>query len=174
MAVMEQVILVDEQDNEIGIMEKLEAHRKALLHRAFSVCIFNRKGELLMQQRASGKYHSPGLWTNTCCSHPRPGETVIEAGTRRLQEEMGCTAPLQPLFSFIYHVEFPNGLSEHELDHVLVGQYDGPIKPDPAEVSAYSYWSFDTLSKKLKEHPDHFTAWFHLLFPRLQDWQKKP
>lgn len=170
---MEQVILVDELDNEVGTMEKMEAHRKAALHRAFSVCIFNTKGELLLQQRAPGKYHSPGLWTNTCCSHPRPGEGITEAGTRRLQEEMGFTVALQPQFSFIYKTGFPNGLFEHELDHVLAGVYDGPVQPDPAEVAGYAHWSLDEIAARLQEHPTHFTAWFHLLFPRLQHWQKK-
>ncbi|HVZ24997.1 MAG TPA: isopentenyl-diphosphate Delta-isomerase [Sediminibacterium sp.] len=169
---MEQVILVDELDNAIGFMEKMEAHRKGELHRAFSICIFNPKGELLMQQRAAEKYHSPGLWTNTCCSHPRPGETVLEAGSRRLQEEMGFTTELQPIFSFIYRAEFPNGLYEHELDHVLMGSYDGPVLLNSAEAAAYNYWSLDAIAEKLAADPTHFTAWFHLLFPRLQGWQK--
>jgi isopentenyl-diphosphate Delta-isomerase len=116
----EQVILVDENDNQIGLMPKMEAHEKALLHRAFSVFTFNDKGELLLQQRAADKYHSPLLWTNTCCSHQRDGETSLQAGRRRLQEEMGFTCELEEVFSFIYKAPFDNGLTEHELDHVIM------------------------------------------------------
>ena len=124
----EQVILVDEQDNPIGLMPKLEAHQKAVLHRAFSVFILNAKGELMLQQRAKHKYHSPGLWTNTCCSHQRQGETNVQAGMRRLREEMGFTTELKEIISFIYKAPFDNGLTEHEFDHVLIGHYeDSPI-----------------------------------------------
>lgn len=121
----EKVILVDSEDNPIGTMPKMEAHEKAVLHRAFSVFILNDKGELMLQQRAFHKYHSPGLWTNTCCSHQREGELNLEAGTRRLTEEMGFSVPLEELFSFIYKASFDNGLTEHELDHVLLGYFDG-------------------------------------------------
>ena len=127
---MEQVILVNEQDEQTGVMEKMEAHQKALLHRAFSVFIFNDKGELLLQQRASDKYHSGGLWTNTCCSHPNPDEETITAAQRRLKEEMGFTTKLSKAFDFIYKSEFSNGLTEHEFDHVFTGYYNGEIHPD--------------------------------------------
>ena len=122
---MEEVILVNEQDEQTGTIEKMEAHRKALLHRAFSVFIFNGKGEMLLQQRAMGKYHSPGLWTNACCSHPRPGEEVETAAFRRLKEEMGIETSLKKIFDFIYRTEFDNGLTEYEFDHVYIGTYPG-------------------------------------------------
>jgi len=140
---MEQVVLVNELDHEIGLMEKMEAHEKALLHRAFSVFVFNAKGELLLQQRAFEKYHSGGLWTNTCCSHPRPNETVLDAANRRLMEEMGFQTPLQKVFDFIYQAAFSNGLTEHEFDHVFIGHYEGEILPDPQEVHAYEYRTMD-------------------------------
>ena len=131
----EQVILVDKNDNQLGLMPKMEAHEKAVLHRAFSVFIFNKKGELMLQQRAAHKYHSPLLWTNTCCSHQRNGETNLEAGKRRLQEEMGFVTSLSEVFSFIYKAPFDNGLTEHELDHVLIGYFDNRpiINKDEAE-----------------------------------------
>ncbi|WP_246175236.1 isopentenyl-diphosphate Delta-isomerase, partial [Tenacibaculum aiptasiae] len=135
----EQVILVDEQDNPIGLMEKIEAHEKALLHRAFSVFVFNSKGELMLQQRAAEKYHSPLLWTNTCCSHQRDGETSLEAGKRRLQEEMGFVCELEEVFWFIYKAPFDNGLTEHELDHVMVGKFEGEPEINKEEVEAYKW-----------------------------------
>ena len=131
----EQVILVNEHDTPIGLMGKLEAHQKALLHRAFSVFILNDKGEIMLQQRAASKYHSPNLWTNTCCSHPRQGETTIEAGKRRLQEEMGFVTELTDILSFIYKAPFDNGLTEHELDHILIGYYNAPPTINPEEVA---------------------------------------
>src|SRR5688572_1743450 len=133
------VILVDESDNQVGTMEKMEVHEKALLHRAFSVFIFNQKGEMLLQQRAAGKYHSAGLWTNACCSHPAPGIDTKAAATNRLQEELGFTTPLNESFNFIYNAPFDNGLTEYEFDHVFIGSYDDDIHPLPARVSAYSY-----------------------------------
>src|ERR1700754_4636109 len=135
----EEVILVDKDDTPLGTMEKIEAHRQALLHRAFSVFIFNSKGEMLLQRRAPGKYHSPGLWTNACCSHPRPGEDTGVAAGRRLQGGLGVTMPMGKLFEFTYRSVFDNGLTEYEFDHVFVGVYDGDVYPDPAEVSEYSW-----------------------------------
>ena len=133
----EFVILVDEKDNQLGLMPKMEAHEKAVLHRAFSVFIFNSKGELMLQQRAAHKYHSPLLWTNTCCSHQRDGETNIEAGERRLVEEMGFKTNLKEIFSFVYKAPFDNGLTEHELDHVMVGYFDGLPEINPEEVASF-------------------------------------
>ncbi|MBV9989100.1 MAG: isopentenyl-diphosphate Delta-isomerase [Chitinophagaceae bacterium] len=169
---MEQVILVDEQDKVTGAMEKMEAHEKAALHRAFSVFIFNKRGELLMQQRAPGKYHSGGLWTNSCCSHPRPDEDTLEAASRRLKEEMGFETHLTKAFDFIYRAEFDNGLTEHEFDHVFTGLYDGPVKPDPKEVCGYNWVSLGEIAADLEAHPASYTAWFHIAFPELMDWKK--
>ena len=161
----EEVILVDESDIPVGRMEKLEAHRKALLHRAFSVFIFNTNEEMLLQRRAPGKYHSPGLWTNACCSHPRPGEDNLPAAARRLQEELGFVTELKELFSFTYRSEFGNGLTEFEFDHVFVGRYDGLVRPDPLEVSDHAWRSLDEIRASLRSHPDSYTTWFHLAFP---------
>ena len=166
---IEQVILVDEQDVETGTIEKMEAHRKALLHRAFSVFIFNSKGEMLLQRRAPGKYHSPGLWTNACCSHPRPGEETQAAARRRLEEELGFTTPLEKLFDFTYRSEFDNGLTEFEFDHVFVGRYEDVIHPNADEVSDYCYQSLDQIKEGLALRPDRFTSWFHLAFPLVEE-----
>ncbi|MGC8851384.1 MAG: isopentenyl-diphosphate Delta-isomerase, partial [Candidatus Micrarchaeia archaeon] len=136
---MEQVILVDENDRELGVGEKMEVHRNGQLHRAFSIFVFNSDGKLLIHQRAKEKYHSGGLWTNTCCSHPRPGEKLDEAIHRRLVEEMGFDCPLKEVFSFVYQVKFENGLFEHELDHVYIGKFDGDPKPNPAEVMDWKW-----------------------------------
>jgi isopentenyl-diphosphate Delta-isomerase len=168
--ITEQVILVNEQDEEIGLMEKIEAHQKALLHRAFSVFIFNDKGELLLQQRAISKYHSGGLWTNTCCSHPRAGESTIEAAHRRLKEEMGFETRLEKAFDFIYKSDFDNGLTEHEFDHVFIGYYNGLILPDQKEVENYAFRSLEKINTYLVSHPDFFTSWFHIAFPRVKAW----
>jgi isopentenyl-diphosphate Delta-isomerase len=165
----EEVILVDESDVPVGHMEKLEAHRKALLHRAFSVFIFNAKGEMLLQRRAPGKYHSPGLWTNACCSHPRPGEDTLSAAVRRLREELGFATELEELFSFTYRSEFDNGLTEFEFDHVFIGRYDGQVRPAPAEVSDYSYRPLDEIRASLRSNPDIYTTWFRLAFPRVAE-----
>lgn len=164
---MEKVILVDENDCVIGVAEKMEAHRKALLHRAFSVFIFNAEGEMLLQQRADSKYHSGGLWTNACCSHPRPGESTTEAAERRLMEEMGFSAPLSPAFGFIYHAPFENGLAEYEFDHVFTGIYNGIVAPDSNEVKSYCYKSTDFISNEIKSMPDNYTVWFRIAFPRV-------
>ena len=166
----EDVILVNEQDIETGTMEKMEAHQKALLHRAFSVFIFNNKGEMLLQQRSHQKYHSGGLWTNACCSHPRPGEETQAAALRRLNEEMGFQAPIEKIFDFTYKATFDNGLTEFEFDHVFVGEYDGLINADPDEVSDYCYKNIDEVRQTLQSHPQKYTAWFHLAFPRIENW----
>ncbi|WP_298301894.1 isopentenyl-diphosphate Delta-isomerase [Hydrotalea sp.] len=172
---MEDVILVDINDEPLGLMEKMEAHQKGLLHRAFSVFIFNTKGELLLQQRAMQKYHSAGLWTNTCCSHPRYDETVIEAGERRLREEMGFSTPLQKIFDFIYHAPFENGLIEHEFDHVLVGYYDETITPCNDEVHHYRFEAMDAIQQELMAHPAQYTAWFQIAYPKVYAWwQRQP
>ncbi|MFT3825771.1 MAG: isopentenyl-diphosphate Delta-isomerase [Chitinophagaceae bacterium] len=169
----QQVVLVNEQDEVVGIMEKIEAHRKAFLHRAFSVFIFNRKGEMLLQQRALQKYHSGGLWTNACCSHPLPDEAPIEAALRRLQEEMGFGAELHKIFDFIYRHEFDNGLTEYEFDHVFAGRYDGPVSPDNEEVKDYCYKPLNDIEESLLSHPQKYTAWFHLAFPKVVAWAKE-
>jgi isopentenyl-diphosphate delta-isomerase len=163
---MEEVILVDETDTPLGKMEKMEAHKKALLHRAFSVFIFNSKGEMLLQRRASGKYHSPGLWTNACCSHPRPGEETHSAALRRLKEELGITTTLTKLFDFTYRSAYDNGLTEFEFDHVFAGVYDDrDIRPDPAEVSDFCFRSPEDIQVDLQRSPTKYTTWFHLAFP---------
>ena len=162
----EQVILVNELDEQIGLMPKMEAHEKALLHRAFSVFIFNDKNELMLQQRALTKYHSPGLWTNTCCSHQREGESNIEAGTRRLQEEMGFTTDLKDTISFIYKAPFENGLTEHEYDHILVGQYDEDPHPNPEEVNAWKWVSLEDVKEDMKVNPGVYTEWFKIIFDK--------
>ncbi len=169
---MEQVVLVNELDQEIGLMEKMEAHEKALLHRAFSVFVFNGQGELLLQQRALTKYHSGGLWTNTCCSHPRPNESVLDAANRRLVEEMGFATPLEKVLDFIYLAEFSNGLTEHEFDHVYIGHYNGPIVPNPNEVNAFEYRTMESIQASLDAKEGLFTAWFEIVFPKMMDWWK--
>ena len=147
---MEQVILVDENDNQVGVMEKLQAHEKPILHRAFSVFIFNNKGEILLQKRAATKYHSANLWTNACCSHPRPNETIFAAAERRLQEEMGFSTSITKAFCFTYQANFDNGLFEYEYDHVFTGVYNGTIKPNQNEVQDFSYQSVKTHSTFIK------------------------
>ena len=160
----ELVVLVDEKDNQIGLMPKMEAHEKAVLHRAFSVFIFNDKKELMLQQRAAHKYHSPLLWTNTCCSHQRDGETNIEAGKRRLHEEMGFTTNLKEVFSFVYKAPFDNGLTEHELDHVMVGSFnDKPIINDE-EVAAFKWMTLEDVKNDIENNPATYTAWFKIIF----------
>ncbi|WP_417800792.1 isopentenyl-diphosphate Delta-isomerase [Tenacibaculum sp.] len=160
----EQVILVDQQDNPIGLMEKIEAHEKALLHRAFSVFVFNNKNELMLQQRAAEKYHSPMLWTNTCCSHQRDGETNIEAGKRRLQEEMGFSCELEEVFSFIYKAPFDNGLTEHEYDHVMLGRFNDEPIVNPEEVASYKWMPLEEVKNDIESHPEKYTAWFKIIF----------
>jgi isopentenyl-diphosphate delta-isomerase len=165
----ELVILVDKNDNQIGEMPKMEAHEKAVLHRAFSVFIFNIKGELMLQQRAAHKYHSPLLWTNTCCSHQRSRESNIEAGERRLQEEMGFTASLNEVFSFIYKAPFDNGLTEHELDHVLIGYFDDEPNINKEEVEAYKWMQLDDVKSDIEKNPIIYTEWFKIIFKESYD-----
>jgi|SRR5215208_925530 len=164
MTTTEYVILVDENDRELGQVEKLSAHQNNLLHRAFSIFIFSDtfKNEILIQQRARHKYHSPLLWTNACCSHPRFGETVIKAGNRRLHEELGLNIDLKEAGWFYYNARFENGLSEHEIDHVLVGVYpkELPIQPNSEEVANYQWISVEKLQKNLENNPNEYTAWF--------------
>ena len=164
------IILVNELDEPVGTMEKMEAHRKALLHRAFSVFIFNSKGEMLLQRRAHKKYHSAGLWTNACCSHPRPGEATLAAAERRLQEEMGFSADLKKIFDFTYRSAFDNGLTEYEFDHVFAGVYEGKIVPDPEEVSDYCYKSIAEIKETMQLHTAKYTAWFAIAFPLIEKW----
>lgn len=159
---MEHVILVDEHDNETGTMEKMQAHIDGRLHRAISVFIFNSRNELLLQQRAEGKYHSPLLWTNTCCSHPRPGEASADAAKRRLREEMGIMCEVREAFTFTYKAHFGNGLTEHEYDHVFTGNTDEIPAPDAAEVAGWKYVSWAELSHDIKSHPDNYTEWFKI------------
>lgn len=160
---IEYVILVNEDDQEIGKMEKQEAHEKGVLHRAFSVFVFNNNKELLLQQRALTKYHSAGLWTNTCCSHPRENETVVQAAHRRLQEEMGFDCFLEVKTSFIYKAEFDNGLTEHEFDHVLVGNFNEEIAINPTEVASYKWVTVDWLKQDMIKNPNNYTAWFTII-----------
>lgn len=160
----ENVILVNQNDEQIGLMPKMEAHEKALLHRAFSVFILNDKNEIMLQQRASQKYHSPLLWTNTCCSHQRDGETNIQAGSRRLYEEMGFETGLKELFHFIYKAPFDNGLTEHELDHVMIGYYSGEPKINPEEVESWKWMSIEDVASDIQLHPEIFTVWFKIIF----------
>ena len=162
----EQVVLVDEKDNPIGLMEKMEAHEKALLHRAFSVFIFNSKGELMLQQRAASKYHSPLLWTNTCCSHQRDGETNLEAGKRRLEEEMGFVTEIKEVFSFIYKAPFDNGLTEHELDHVMIGSYEDAPNINTEEVASYKWMTLIDVKNDIENNPQEYTAWFKIIFDK--------
>lgn len=165
----EQVILVDKQDNPIGLMPKMEAHEKGVLHRAFSVFILNNKGELMLQQRALHKYHSPGLWTNTCCSHQRDGESNIAAGQRRLREEMGFVAELREVTSFIYKAPFDNGLTEHELDHIMIGQYNDEPNINPEEVADWKWMSVDAVRDDINIHPEKYTAWFIIIFEQFYE-----
>lgn len=167
----EKVILVNESDVAIGEMEKMKAHEDGLLHRAFSVFIFNTKGELLLQQRALTKYHSGGKWTNTCCSHPRPDETTSDAANRRLMEEMNLTCSLNYEFGFIYKAEFDNGLIEHEYDHVYFGTTDKQPLPNKDEVADWKYVKIDILEDDINLNPDSYTPWFKICFNRIRDYQ---
>ena len=160
----EQVVLVNEKDEPIGLMPKMQAHQEALLHRAFSVFILNEKNEVMLQQRAAHKYHSPMLWTNTCCSHQRDGESNIAAGQRRLQEEMGFSVPLKELFSFIYKAPFDNGLTEHEYDHVLVGYSNNAPEINPDEVASWKWMSIENIKEDMKKQPAVYTEWFKIIF----------
>lgn len=160
----ENVILVNDKDEPIGLMPKMEAHEKAVLHRAFSVFVLNSKNEIMLQQRAHHKYHSPLLWTNTCCSHQREGETNIQAGSRRLFEEMGFKTDLKELFHFIYKAPFDNGLTEHELDHVMIGYYNDAPNINPEEVEDWKWMPIEAVKTDIQNHPDLYTIWFKIIF----------
>lgn len=161
------MILVDENDTPCGRMEKLEAHEKGLLHRAFSIFIINSKGQVLLQKRALSKYHSPGLWTNTCCSHPRPGESLMDAAKRRLYEEMGFSCPLVKQFSFTYRTEFENNLIENEYDHVLFGRYDNNPIPNPDEVDSWKWVNPESITNEIRKDKKAFTSWFKIIWDRV-------
>jgi len=160
----ENVILVNELDEQIGLMPKLEAHEKAILHRAFSVFILNEKNEIMLQQRAAHKYHSPLLWTNTCCSHQRVGESNLQAGNRRLLEEMGIKTDLKELFHFIYKAPFDNGLTEHELDHVMIGYYNNNPKINREEAESWKWMAIDDVKSDISKNPEIYTVWFKIIF----------
>jgi len=166
----EKVILVNENDEQIGLMPKLEAHQKAVLHRAFSVFIFNAENELMLQKRASHKYHSPSLWTNTCCSHQRHGETNIEAGMRRLQDEMGFVADLEETISFIYKAPFDNGLTEHEFDHVMIGYYNDEPRINLDEVSDWKWMPLEDVKVDITLNPSLYTEWFIIIFDKFYEY----
>jgi len=167
---MQEVILVNELDEAIGSMEKMEAHEKALLHRAFSVFLFNRKGEMLLQKRAASKYHSPSLWTNACCSHPMPGEETEAAALRRLEEELGFTTSINKAFHFTYKAVFDNGLTEHEFDHVFVGEYEGEMQLNSEEVSEVCYKQMAEIKADIEHSAADYTEWFKIAFPLLEEW----
>ncbi|MBL7857019.1 MAG: isopentenyl-diphosphate Delta-isomerase [Cyclobacteriaceae bacterium] len=160
---MEEVILVDERDNAIGTMEKLDAHKKGLLHRAFSILLFNSKGEILLQKRSVKKYHSGGLWTNTCCSHPLPGESMEQATRRKLIQEMGIDLTPEFAYKFIYKIELDHGLTEHECDHVFIGTFNGTPSINIDEVELWKYIDRASLKKEMEKHPEQFTHWFKLI-----------
>ena len=166
---MENVILVNTNDTSVGQMEKLEAHLKGELHRALSVLIFNNEGEIMLQQRAFSKYHTPGLWSNTCCSHPRPGEDSLEAATRRLQEEMGFTAPLIKSFDFIYKAHFSNGLIEHEFDHVFFGTYEDDPNINPEEANDFKWMKPNILMEDMRSSPENYTVWFRIIIEKMAE-----
>jgi len=165
----ENVILVDTQDTPVGEMEKMQAHLKGELHRALSILIFNSQGELLLQQRAFTKYHTPGLWSNTACSHPRPGEVSLEAATRRLGEEMGFETELKESFDFIYKAHFENGLIEHEYDHVFFGTYDGVPVINQKEAHAYKWIKLPDLMEDMRSTPDAYTVWFRIIMEKMEE-----
>jgi isopentenyl-diphosphate delta-isomerase len=169
----EEVILVNELDEQVGVMEKMEAHQKGLLHRAFSIFIFNQKGKMLLQQRASNKYHSGGKWSNACCSHPLPGEELSDAAKRRLKEELGFETDLKKVFEFTYRVELENSLIENEVDHVFTGQYNGKIILNPEEVQDYCFKSIPEIKQSLQIKPATFTKWFALAFLKIENWWKE-
>ena len=166
----QQIILVDEEDNAIGSIGKMEAHQRGLKHRALSIFIFNSKGEMLLQKRAFSKYHSGGLWSNACCSHPFPDEPTKTAASRRLNEEMGFTTSLKKVFDFSYKASFANGLTENEFDHVFVGEYEGEIKRNPEEVSDYLFKPMDEIKIELQDKPEKYTEWFKIAFPKIEAW----
>jgi isopentenyl-diphosphate Delta-isomerase len=166
---MEYVVLVNESDQEVGKMEKMEAHQKGILHRAISVLIFNKKKQFLLQQRSFSKYHSPGLWTNTCCSHPRPGESVPDAAMRRLREEMGMECEMSKAFDFTYKAAFENGLIEHELDHVYIGYSETDPTINPEEAHDFKWIKPAELVRDLEISPEKFTVWFRIILEKLKE-----
>ena len=167
---MNRLILVDKNDVPLGTIEKMEAHEKAMLHRAFSIFIFNSKGEMLLQQRAANKYHSAGLWTNACCSHPYFEQDTLAAAEKRLREEMGFTTALTKAFEFVYKAAFDNGLTEHEYDHVFIGKYDGAIVPDTNEVKDFCYKSLNEIKSSMEAEPENYTVWFKIAFPKMEEY----
>jgi isopentenyl-diphosphate delta-isomerase len=170
----EEVVLVDEKDNDVGREEKIKAHMNGgKLHRAFSIFIFNGKGEMMIQQRAFGKYHCGGLWTNTCCSHPRPGELAENAAHRKLKQEMGFDTDLKEILSFTYRAPFENGLTEHEFDHVFVGGFDGNPQMNPQEVGDFKWVNPNVLEKDVNENPDKYTPWFKIVLARVLEWYRE-
>jgi isopentenyl-diphosphate delta-isomerase len=162
----DNVILVNEQDEPIGLMPKMEAHEKAVLHRAFSVFVLNNKNQVMLQQRAAHKYHSPLLWTNTCCSHQKENETNLEAGNRRLMEEMGFQTPLKELFHFIYKAPFDNGLTEHELDHVMIGYFENEPNINEEEVESWKWMDIEAVKSDIEQNPEIYTVWFKIIFDK--------
>jgi isopentenyl-diphosphate delta-isomerase len=169
----QEVVLVNENDEPIGLMEKMEAHQKGVLHRAFSVFIFDKKGNMLLQQRAEDKYHGAHLWTNACCSHPFPDENVQGAAQRRLKEELGFTTHLHEIFSFTYHAKVENDLIEHEFDHVFAGEYEGAVYPNSNEVADYTYKPIAEIKEEMEQHAEKFTSWFKIAFPRIEKWWRE-
>ena len=163
----EKIVLVDEQDNQVGVAEKIKTHQEGKLHRAFSLFIFNSQGELLLQKRAARNYHSANLWSNTCCSHQRENEQLEEAALRRLKEEMGFICPLREAFRFTYRVEFENGLIENEFDHVFFGKFDGPVNPDSKEVADWKWITLEKLKKDIQKNPDQYSYWLKELLNRI-------
>ena len=169
----EKVILVDKNDNQVGLMPKLEAHEKGFLHRAFSIFIFNSNYELLLQKRASSKYHSGGLWTNTCCSHPREGEDILDAANRRLDEEMGIKTSLRKVYDFIYKAELDNQLTEHEFDHVFYGVFDNDPILNEDEAEDFKWVDMETLNNDIIKNEDNYTVWFKIAFEYFYNYLKK-
>ena len=168
-AAPDQVVLVNERDEEVGTMEKMEAHRQGVLHRAFSIFLFDSNGRTLLQQRAEGKYHSAELWSNTCCSHPRPGESLDGAAVRRLREELGITCDLTERFAFTYQASFDNDLHEHEFDHVFFGGFEGDLHPDPQEVKALRWIAPDELDAEILAGPERFTPWLLICWEQVRE-----
>ena len=170
---VEYVILVNQNDQPLGGMEKMEAHEKGTLHRAFSVFIFNSEGKMLLQKRAMEKYHSPGLWTNTVCSHPRANENTSDAAHRRIVEEMGFDCDFEEAFSFVYKADVGQGLTEHEFDHVFIGESNTLPNPNPEEVDSYKYVNLDWVVQYVKAHPDNYTVWFKIALKEVADYFEK-
>ena len=168
----QQVVLVDKDDSEIGRSEKLEAHRRGVLHRAISVFILNSAGEMLLQKRAVATYHSAGLWSNGCCTHPYPDESPEAAAHRRLREELGFDCPLERAFSFVYRENVGDGLVEHEYDHVFIGTYDGDVTPCRDEVAAVRWETMDSIARDLEANPASYTPWFRICLPGVVDLRR--